>query len=148
MPITRLSWWRAAGARATHTALAALLPLVYLLVAGDVSLAYTASIVALAALASLATSLAGLPEAEGREVPRWRAVLVRVLKTVGQVAVPVLGSAVLLQDVGWRELAVAIAGAALTTLVRSGLIYLPEDPDAAQERERLRRPRHRAETGD
>lgn len=123
------TWWRAAGRRAAYTALAALLPLAALLFTGEVTPLYVASLVALAILASLATSLAGLPELTGKVVPWWRAIAIRVLKTAGQVAAPVFGSVLILEDVGWYELGVAVAGATLTTLVRALLAYLPEDAD-------------------
>lgn len=123
------TWWHAAGRRAAYTALAALLPLVALLVGGEVSPLYVASLVALTILTSLVTSLAGLPEVTGKVVPWWQAIVVRVLKTAGQVAAPTLGSVLLLEDVGWYELGVTVAGAALTTFVRSLMAYLPEDAD-------------------
>lgn len=120
------SWWRAALLRAAYTVLAALLPLAGLVVTGEVTLLYALSVMALAGVASLATSAAGLPELDGHAVPWWRAVLVRVVKTAGQVAAPVLGSAVLLQDIGWHELAVTVGGAVLVTLIRTVMSYLPE----------------------
>lgn len=123
------TWWHAAGRRAAYTALAALLPLAALLFTGDVTPLYTLSVVALAALASLVTSLAGLPEVTDKVVPWWQAVVVRVLKTAGQVAAPVLGSVLLFEDVGWYELGVTVAGAAFTTLLRALMAYLPEDAD-------------------
>lgn len=123
------AWWHAAGRRAAYTALAALLPLAALLFTGEVTPLYVASLIGLTVLTSLVTSLAGLPEVTGKVVPWWRAISVRVLKTAGQVAAPVLGSVLLLEDVGWYELGVTVAGAALTTLIRSLMAYLPEDGD-------------------
>lgn len=119
-------WWAAAGQRAAYTALAALLPLALLLVAGDVAPLYVLSVVALAMLASLATSLAGLPETADRPVPAWLATLVRVGKTVGQVLAANLVGAVVVSDVAWAEVWQAVAGAALVTLVRVLMTYLPE----------------------
>lgn len=130
MPITRLSWWRAAGQRAAATALAALLPLAALVVAGEVTVLYAASVAVVAVLGSLATSLGSLPEADGTTVPLWRAVLGRTARTAGQVAAPVIVSAVLLSDVGWTELGVTVGGAVVTTLIRTLLAALPEDADA------------------
>lgn len=129
MPIFTRTWWQAAGTRAAYTVLAALVPLVGLFVTSDVTPLYVASVSALAGLVSLVTSLAGIPELEDRTVPLWRAIVVRVLKTIGQVGGPVLVSVQLLEDVGWYELGVAVAGAALTTLIRTLMAYLPEtDP--------------------
>lgn len=120
------TWWEAAGQRAAYTALAALLPLAALLVGGDVSPLYVLSLTGLAALASLVTSVAGIPEVSDRTVPLWRAIIVRVAKTAAQVAAPALGSVLLLEQVGWYELGVAVGGAALTTLVRTLMRWLPE----------------------
>ena len=125
------AWWHAAGQRAAYTALAALLPLAALLFTGDATPLYVLSIVALSALVSLVTSLAGIPEVDGKSVPLWRAIVVRVLKTAGQVAAPVLASVALLEHVGWYELGVAVAGAALATLIRTLMAYLPEDATVA-----------------
>lgn len=123
-----LTWWTAAGQRAAYTALAALLPLAALLVAGDVTTTYVILVVALALAASLVTSLAGLPEVAGRDVPIWLAVVVRVTKTGAQTLAASLGGAVLLTDVDWKVAGTAVAGAALTTLVRTLMTYLPETP--------------------
>lgn len=124
--ITSLSWWEAAGQRAAYTALAALLPLAMLLVSGQVDVVYVLLVVALAVVASLATSLAGLPELTDRAVPPWAAILTRVVKSAAQVLVSSLGGAVLLTDVHWSTIGTAAAGAALTTLVRTLMVYLPE----------------------
>ena len=131
MTVFTPAWWHAAGQRAAYTALAALLPLAALLFTGDATPLYVLSIVALSALVSLVTSLAGIPEVDGKSVPLWRAIVVRVLKTAGQVAAPVLASVALLEHVGWYELGVAVAGAALATLIRTLMAYLPEDATAA-----------------
>lgn len=126
MTVFTAAWWLAAGQRAAYTALAALMPLGALLFTGDVTPLYVISVVGLSLLSSLATSLWGVPEVTDRVVPLWRAVVVRVLKTAGQVGAPVLGSVLLLEEVGWYELGVTLAGAALTTLVRTLMAYLPE----------------------
>lgn len=130
--ITSLSWWEAAGQRAAATALAALLPLVLLLVGGQVTVVYVLLVVALAVVASLSTSLAGLPEITDRTVAPWLAILTRVIKSAAQVLVSSVGGAVLLTDVHWPTVGTAVAGAALTTLVRTLMVYLPEStPDGA-----------------
>lgn len=126
MALFTTTWWTAAGQRAAYTALAALLPLAALLVAGEVTPLYVLSLTGLSVLASLVTSLAGLPEVKDQAVPLWRAVIVRTAKTAAQVAVPVLGAAALLEEVAWYELAVQVGGAALTTLLRTLKDALPE----------------------
>ena len=126
--ITTVSWWHAAGARAAYTALAAVIPLAALLVAGEVTAAYVLSIVALAALASLATSLVSLPEVgTGAGVPLWRAILTRAARTAGQVAAPVLGAVALIEEIDWTDLGVVIGGAVLVTVLRTLKAYLPEE---------------------
>ncbi len=127
-------WLHAALARAGWTALAAALPLVTLVLDGARTPEYALSAIALAALASLATSLVSLPEASGAPVPAWKAVAARVVRTAGQVGAPVLAAAVLLQDVDWPALGVQVLGAVLITLARTGMVALipsrslPETP--------------------
>lgn len=82
--LTSPSWWINAGKRAARTALAAFAPLAALLIAGDLEPLYAVGVTALALVASLATSLANIPEDVGRVVPVWLAVLTRVVKTAAQ----------------------------------------------------------------
>jgi hypothetical protein len=103
-----------------------------LLVAGEVKPLYVLSLIGLSLVASLITSLAGLPEVKGTSAPFWQAIVVRVLKTAAQVAVPAIGAAVIVQDVDWQQLGVQVGGAALTTLVRSLMDYLPESDTTVQ----------------
>lgn len=125
--LTSPAWWQAATTRAAYTALAALLPLVGLLVTGQVADLWVVVLtVALALVASLATSLAGLPELGDREVPLWLAVLARCGRTAGQVLAASLAGAVLLTDVDWPTIGLQVAGAVLTTLVRTLMAALPE----------------------
>ena len=126
MTVFTTAWWLAAGQRAAYTALAVLGPLAALLFTGEVTPLYVINVVGLSLLSSLATSLLGIPEVTDRVVPLWRAVVVRVLKTIGQVGAPVFASVLLLEDVGWYELGVTLAGAALATLIRTLMAYLPE----------------------
>ena len=126
MAVFTAAWWVAAGQRAAHTAIAAVIPLAALLFTGDVTPLYVLGVVALSGFVSMVTSLAGIPEADDRTVPLWRAIVVRVLKTAGQVAAPMVVSLTVITDVGWYELGVAVGGAALATLLRTLLAYLPE----------------------
>jgi len=121
-----IDWWTAAGQRAAYTALVVLLPYAALVSTGQVPVVEALLAVALAVVASLATSAAGLPEVDGRDVPLVLAVLVRVVKTAAQTVVAALGSAVLLTDVDWHTVWLAVAAAALGTLIRTLLVYLPE----------------------
>ncbi|MCG7284949.1 hypothetical protein MHY85_03050 [Cellulomonas sp. ACRRI] len=120
------AWWESAGARAANTAIAALIPLATLLVAREVTPLYVVSVAALSAIASLVTSLAGLPEVDGKTVPLWRAVLVRSAKTLGQVGAPMLLGVVVINDVDWYAFAVTVGGAVLVTLLRTLKDWLPE----------------------
>lgn len=121
-----VAWWEAAGSRAAYTAIAAVIPMVTLVMAGEASPLAALSITALAAFASLLTSVAGLPEVAGKTVALWRAVLTRSLKTAGQVGIPALGAATLVQDVDWQAFGVAVGGAVLVTVLRTLRDYLPE----------------------
>jgi len=133
MAIFTRTWWEAAGKRAAYTALAALLPAVTLLTLGEVTAVYVAGMAAAAALLSLATSLAGIPETTAAAVPLWRAITTRTLKTAGQVALPALAAVTVVTELDWQGLAVQVAGAALTTLIRTVMAYLPEVAPAAVE---------------
>ncbi len=124
--LTSTTWWIDAGKRGAYTALALLLPLAAQLVEGDVDLTFVLGVVGLGLVASLATSLAGIPEVDGRTVPAWLAVLTRVAKTVGQTLAAALVGSQLIQDVPWEVVWTTVAGAALTTLVRALMSYLPE----------------------
>ena len=131
MIIFTRTWWAAAWKRAAYTALAAVLPAVTLLVLGEVSPVYVAGMAAAAALLSLATSLAGIPETTGTPVPLWRAIVTRTLKTAGQVALPALAAVTVVTELDWQGMAVQVGGAALTTLIRTVMSYLPETAPAA-----------------
>lgn len=131
MSVFTATWWDAAWKRAAYTALAAILPAVTLLLVGEVAPVYVAGMAAAAALLSLATSLAGIPETTGTPVPLWRAIVTRTLKTAGQVALPALAAVTVVTELDWQGLAVQVGGAALTTLIRTVMANLPETAPAA-----------------
>ena len=131
MSVFTAAWWDAAWKRAAYTVLAAILPAVTLLLIGEVSPIYVAGMAAAATLLSLATSLAGIPETTGTPVPLWRAIVTRTLKTAGQVALPALAAVTVVTELDWQGLAVQVGGAALTTLIRTVMSYLPETAPAA-----------------
>jgi len=135
MTIFTRVWWAAAGARAANTALAMLVPLAGVLIAGGVPVARVLSLVAVGVLASLLTSLAGLPEVTGRTVTLWRAVIVRCLKTLGQAGATALVGVELIEAVDWRAAYVLVGGAVAVTFLRTLLAYLPETDLMALERE-------------
>lgn len=129
--ITTAAFWRATGARVLHTFLAALLPYVALVQVGDVTLAAAFSISGMAALASLVTSLANLPEIDTATMPLWKAIGHRVLRTAGQNVAAGIAGIALLQDVPWQAVAIGVVGATVATLLRTFLDVLPEAIAAA-----------------
>ncbi len=126
------AWWNAASQRAAYTALAALSGLILLLLSGEVTVGYVVSFVAVALLASFATSLTGLPEVTGNAEPLWRAILTRCAKTAAQIALPALAAVTLLEQISWDALGVQVAAGVLTTLIRTLQGYLPEVPEEDQ----------------
>lgn len=135
MTVFSPAWWEAAGSRAAYTGLAALIPLIALVASQDTTPLDALLVGATYVLASFATSLAGLPEVQGKTVPLLRAVLVRTAKTLGQGIATALVGVELLTAVNWTEAAVLVGSAVLVTLLRTLQEYLPEQqvtsiPDA------------------
>ena len=126
MPLFTQSWWQAAGQRVLATVLAALLGVITPLMTGSMDTLTAASMLAMTALATAATALAGLPEVTGETLPVWKAVLHRTAKTLGQTAAAGIGTALLLSDVDWRALATSVASATAITLIRTLIARLPE----------------------
>ncbi|WP_295105904.1 holin [uncultured Microbacterium sp.] len=123
-------WWRSAGLRALYTALAIALPYVGGALIADIAWLTAASAAGLGFLASLATSLAGLPETEGVDLPWWLAAVERVVKTFAQALAAGFIGATVLSDVSWSTVIQAAAISALTSLLRLVLATLPADPTA------------------
>lgn len=126
MPLFAQSWWQAAGQRVLATVLAALLGVITPLMTGSMDTLTAASMLAMTALVTAATALAGLPEVTGETLPVWKAVIHRTAKTLGQTAAAGIGTALLLSDVDWRALGVAVASATAITLIRTLIARLPE----------------------
>lgn len=127
--LTKARWWKDASLRAIYSAVAIALP--YIAAAqlvAEVSWLTVASAGTLGAIASLLTSLAGLPEVEGVDLPWWLAAIERVVKTFAQALAAGLLGAVVLTDVAWGVVLQAAAFAALTSLLRLILATLPADP--------------------
>ena len=121
-------WWKDAALRAAYTALAIALPYLGAATLNAVPWLTVALAAALGYVASLATSLAGLPEVEGVNLPWWLAAVERVVKTFAQSLVAGFVGATLITDVDWAFVLQAAALAALTSLVRLILETLPADP--------------------
>lgn len=126
--LTNRSWWKAAALRGLYTAVAIALPYVGGALIADIAWLTAASAAALGFLASIATSLAGLPETEGVDLPWWLAAVERVVKTFAQALAAGFLGAALLTDVAWSTVIQAAAIAALTSLLRLILATLPADP--------------------
>jgi len=125
--LASLTWWKSAGLRALRTLLVVVAPFVPALVSDPAGAwVAAASTVALAVIASLVTSLANLPEVDGTPRPWWAAMLDRTVRTFFQAFLAGLGSAVLLSDVAWAQLAEHAAIAALGSLVLAVVSMLPE----------------------
>lgn len=125
-----LSWWKAAGLRALYTAVAIAIPYIAAVQLADVPWAMAASAAALGALASIVTSLFGLPESEHVKLPWWMTALERVVKTFAQSLAAGLAGATFLHDVDWPLILQAATGAAFISLLRLILATLPNDPTA------------------
>lgn len=123
-------WWKGAGIRALYTAIAIAIPYVAAVRFADVPWLMVLSAAAVGAILSLATSLFGLPESEGVDLPWWLAALERVAKTFGQSLAAGLTGAVFLTDVDWSVVLQAAVGAAFISLLRLILVTLPNDPTA------------------
>jgi len=121
-------WWRSAVLRALYTAVAIALPYIGGALLTEIAWLTAASAAALGFLASIATWLAGLPEAEGIELPWWLTAIERVVKTFAQALAAGFIGATLLADVAWSTVIQAAAIAALTSLLRLILATLPADP--------------------
>lgn len=118
-------WLRVAGARALRTALVTLVPLLPLVWQGQ-DVQRTVSVVVMAGVASLVTSLAGLPELDGTGRSWWSATLVRAGKTLGQVLAASITTAILITDVSWGSVLWSAFGAAAGTVLLAAIAVLPE----------------------
>ncbi|HWU46147.1 MAG TPA: holin [Humibacter sp.] len=129
--ITNAAWWKGALLRALYTAIAVGIP--YL--AGGATVrsidwVMVGSVAGLGVVLSFVTSLAGLPEAIGVDLPWWLSALERVAKTFGQAMVSGLAGATLLSGVPWVHVLQASALAAFISMLRLILATLPQDPTA------------------
>ncbi|WOF23858.1 holin [Microbacterium betulae] len=126
--LTSPLWWKDASLRAVYTALAVVVPYLGATLITDVPWLTVLSVGVLGFIASLATSLAGLPEVEGVDLPWWLAAVERTAKTFAQSLAAGLVGAALLTDVDWGVVLQAAALSALLSLVRLILATLPYDP--------------------
>ena len=82
--------------------------------------------VVMAGVASLVTSLAGLPELDGTGRSWWHATLIRAGKTFGQVLAASITTAILVTDVSWGSVLWSAVGAAAGTVLLAVIAVLPE----------------------
>lgn len=121
-------WWIDAGKRSLYTAVALAIPYLGGSLLTDVPWVTVASAALVGIIASLATSLAGLPEVEGVDLPWWLAAIERVVKTFFQGLAAGLVGALLVTDIDWAFILQAAALSALVSLLRLVLATLPSDP--------------------
>lgn len=126
--LTNPRWWKDAALRALYTAVAIAVPYVGGSLISEIPWMTVALAAGLGIVASLATSLAGLPEVEGVDLPWWLAAVERVVKTFAQALVSGFVGATLLTDVDWLVVLQAAALSALVSLLRLILATLPNDP--------------------
>lgn len=119
-------WWEAAGGRALRTAIVVAIPYIPASYLGQVPYLTILSAAVLAAILSLLTSLAGLPEVSGKQPIWWVAVAERVVKTIAQAAITAVGNALLLQNVHWLDIAQIALTAGFGSLLLAFLKELPE----------------------
>jgi hypothetical protein len=125
--ITSGDWWKAAAARAFRTAAVVAIPYLPVALSGAEYLVL-ASAFGMGFVLSILTSLAGIAEVEGQEVPWWYATLSRVVKTVAQALVAAVGSAVLFTDVNWSTIPALVVSSAIGSLLLAVVKQLPEAP--------------------
>jgi len=125
-----IAWWKAAALRGVRTSVVIVLPYLGTAVLfTGVPWASVGSAAALGFVASLITSLAGLPEAAGSKVPVWLALTERTTKTVAQGIAVGIGNAVLFSDVHWSTILQAALISGLGSLLLGVLGFLPEADD-------------------
>lgn len=129
--LTNRTWWKAAALRALYTAIAIAIPYIAAVQLADVPWLMVLSAAAVGAILSIATSVFGLPESEGVDLPWWLAALERVAKTFAQSLGAGITGATFLHDIDWALVLQAAAGAAFISLLRLILATLPADPTPA-----------------
>lgn len=123
-------WWRAAAGRMARTAVAVFIPFIPAAVSGDsAGLLMAAQVIPLAVVLSMLTSLAGLPELAGAQVPVWKSALSRGLKTFAQVAVSVIGVSTIWAEVDWTSVVQDSLAAGIASILMAFLATGPETVD-------------------
>lgn len=120
-------WCRAAGIRALKTILCAAIGLIPAgATISEVDFRLIIGMALCAGVASIVTSLAGLPEINDKSMPLWKAALIRCAKTFGQVAAPLIPASVVISAVDWKTILSTAALACLSSILLSMVTGLPE----------------------
>ena len=113
-------WCRAAGIRALKTILCAAIGLIPAgATISGVDFRLIIGMALCAGVASIVTSLAGLPEINDKSMPLWKAALIRCVKTFGQVAAPLIPASVVISAVDWKTILSTAALACLSSVLLS-----------------------------
>ena len=126
--LASIVWWKAAAVRALYTAITLAIPYLGGSLLADVPWLTIGSVAGLGFVASLVTSLAGLPESQGVDLPWWLAATERTVKTFAQALGSGFVGATLLTDVQWGVVMQFALLSALGSLLRLILATLPNDP--------------------
>lgn len=90
---------------------------------------------ALAAVLSIFTSIAGLPEVDGEVYGFWKAAGFRALKTVFQTAISMIPAAISIIEVQWLTVAsTALLAGLVSFLMSVANIYVPEKGVSAEDK--------------
>lgn len=120
-------WCKAAGIRAIKTVLCAAIGLIPAgATISGVDFRLIIGISLCAGVASIVTSLAGLPEINDKSMPWWKAALIRCGKTFGQVVAPLIPASVVISAVDWKTILSTAALACLSSIMLSMVTGLPE----------------------
>lgn len=120
-------WWKDALVRAGRTAIIFAIPFFPAWQPiGEADYATSLLTAGLGAVTSLVTSLRGLPETNGVNVSKWRAIVTRCAISLGQGIATGIGAAAILTDVDWGAAFQLGAAGVVGSLLLGILTALPE----------------------
>lgn len=120
-----LVWWKAAFFRGLRTAAVIATPYAPT-VLYDQNWLVLGSAAGFGFVASIVTSLFGIPESDGTKVTWWFGLTERVVKTAAQALLTAFGTATLFEDVVWENVPAIVGTAVLGSLLLGVLKVLPE----------------------
>lgn len=122
-------WWKAAFIRCLKTMAQTVVSMVTVgMTITEVDWLSVVSVSIMAGIASLATSLAGLPELESESKVWWKAAAIRAIKTVAQVVAGSIAVGATLTSVSWLEIVYISLVAGILSVLTS-VTGLPESTD-------------------